>query len=221
MIKQDYILRLIEQLVQTLYYSLGLTKSKDFSKALEVLDRAFTDFFGWDSNFVNSVPEEYLVEMLKNGGRLDVDNITVLAVLLKAEGDIYAAMDESAKAYHRHLRALHLFLTVSESNSPTLLPAEFKQIEEVLEVLAAYHLPSGTLHRLWKYHLANGDYARAEDMLWELLDTTGYQKELLAAGINFYRELLARSDEELAAGHLPRTEIQEGLAELHRMEMGD
>jgi hypothetical protein len=214
MLKQDYILRQIEQLIRVLTDSIGLTRTHDYQGGLKTLDGAFKDFFGWDSNLVNAMPEEYLIGMLKHGGILDGDRAGFMAVLLKAEGDIYEAMEEPAKAYHRQLRALHLFLTIFEHGIRTSLPEELNQTGAVLEKLAAYQLPTETRHRLWRYFTETGQYAKAEDTLFDLLGDPGAEPELLRQGIASYRTLLTKDDEELRRGALTRDEVAETLREL-------
>ncbi len=217
MIKRDYVLRLIEELAHTLHYALGLASTKEYEKGLEALDRAFGDFFGWDSNFVNAMPESYLLGMLTTANRLDVDKVTVLAVLLKAEGDILAERGEAEKAFHRYLRALRFSLAVSESGTPRALPEEFDRVEGLVEALAGYQLPPETQHRLWHYYGRTGQFARAEDTFWKLLAQSEADATLISEGIGFYEALLGNGDEVLAAGGLPRDEVEEALRELGRM----
>jgi hypothetical protein len=213
-LKQDYILRQIELLIRVLTDSIGLTRTHDYKGGLKTLDGAFKDFFGWDSNLVNAMPEEYLIGMLKHGGVLDGDRAGFMAVLLKAEGDIYEAMEAPAKAYHRHLRALHLLLAIFEHGSRTSLPEELNQTDAVLEKLVGYQLPTDTRQRLWRHFSETGQYAKAEDTLFDLLGDPEAEPELLQQGIASYHALLARDDEELKRGALTREEVAETLREL-------
>jgi hypothetical protein len=51
----------------------------------------------------------------------------------------------------------------------------------------------------------------AENVLFDILAAT---PEFSTEGLQFYRRLLTKSDEDLRAGNLPREEILEGIAEL-------
>jgi len=58
-----------------------------------------------------------------------------------------------------------------------------------------------------------GRYAKAENALYAILDShAGFADE----GRRFYERLLTKSDEQLAAGNLPREEVLEGMSNLHR-----
>lgn len=217
MIKRDYILRMIEQVARTIHQALGLVRGGDYEAGLRVLDEAFESLFGWSSQFVNTMPEEYLEGMLRTGERPDLDQMALLAVLLRTEGDLYAEMDEPNKAYHRHLRALHLFLTVHESDGKPTLPDEWDQTKELIDTLAEYELPKPTMHRLWAYFRDTGQWAEAEDTLWRLLERADDEAEhaqLTEQGRAFYRTLLQQPDTILAAGGLPRAEVEDALREL-------
>ena len=214
MIKRDYILRMIDELARVITYAIGLTHTKDYEGGLKSLNQFFSDTFGWESDFVNSMPETYLLGMLKTGERLDVDATLVLAALLKAEADIYDAQGESAKAYHRYVKALNFYLAARESGVPRALPDEWEQTEEVLEKLTEYDLPPATMRRLWVYYQATERYADAEDVLWHILAETEFEPELVAEGIAFYEGLLDVNDEALDAGSLARAEVAEALREL-------
>ncbi len=212
--KQDYVMRMIEQLVRALTDTLGLTQTKDYDGGLATLDRAFQDFFGWNSNFINSMPEAYLIEMMRKGETTDVDGLTVMASLLKAEAEIYEATGQPTRAYHRFLRALHISLTVSESGARREVSDEWDETESLIQALAPYELPAETTRRLWKYHAAQGAYARAEDTFFTLLEQEERAPDIAAEGARFFRALLERSDDALQRGDLPRAEVEETLAEL-------
>jgi hypothetical protein len=217
MIKRDYILRMIDELARVITYAIGLTHTKDYEGGLKSLNQFFSDTFGWESDFVNSMPETYLLGMLKTGERLDVDATLVLAALLKAEADIYTAQGEPAKAYHRYVKALNFYLAARESGVPRALPDEWEQTEEVLEKLAEYDLPPATMRRLWAYYRATKQHASAEDVLWNLLAATEFEPELVAEGLTFYTDLMAEMEGGATATSLTRDEVEEALQELREI----
>jgi hypothetical protein len=52
--------------------------------------------------------------------------------------------------------------------------------------------------------------------LWELVETEDGD-EYVEEGIDFYDRLLAKPDEDLVAGDLPRDEVAEGLARIRAL----
>ena len=218
MIRQDYIMRMIEQLLRVLAEATALKKANKYSEALLALDQALQELTGFDAKFLNSLPDESLILMLKTGDVLDADKCIIIADLLQAEGDIYEAQSQIEESYYRYLKALNLFLAAFLSHIQTNLPHHFTQIEPLVEKLAAYELPGKTKYNLWQYYEQSGRYAQAEDMLYELIEAEADAPEMVAQGISFYQRLLSKSNQELVTGNLPRAEIEEALAELKALK---
>src|SRR6266540_1315786 len=65
---------------------------------------------------------------------------------------------------------------------------------------------------------ALGQYGDAEDVLFEVLDDAP-DDTAIDHGIAFYQRLLAKEDDELNAGNLPRDEVRGALAELLRRQV--
>lgn len=214
MIKRDYILNMIEQLILRLQLLTGMIDLKDFDGAFQLIDETMEEFFGWRSDFVNAIGEETLLAMLRDGnGRLDVDSTTLLAVLLKAEGDVHAARGHDQQGYHRYLRALHLFLTAHEEDHASTVPAEWDHTLPVVEALSNFQLPVATQQRLYHYLCDKGRWADAETWLWEIADSEGAPDAWHEEGDRFYDHLLAQSDPALSVGGLTRAEVHDGMAE--------
>ena len=62
------------------------------------------------------------------------------------------------------------------------------------------------------YHEHQGEYSKAEDCLFELVENGC--EEAIQVGESFYSRLLNRTDQELKRGNLPLSEVNEGLQEL-------
>jgi hypothetical protein len=64
---------------------------------------------------------------------------------------------------------------------------------------------------------ALGSFSRGEDALFRVLKLIGPNPQVVERGLAFYERLLARADDELEAGGLPRDECEESLARLRAM----
>jgi hypothetical protein len=65
-------------------------------------------------------------------------------------------------------------------------------------------LPPETQAALMQHYERTGEYAKAEDMLYSLLEVHIDDAEILRFGMGFYQRLLRCSNSELAEGNLPR-----------------
>ncbi len=67
---------------------------------------------------------------------------------------------------------------------------------------------------LMQLHERAGEFAKAENALFAMLDAEPDNAAIVEFGVAFYRRMLGQSDAALTEGTLPRTEVEEGLEEL-------
>ncbi len=214
MLKQDYILRLVAQLARAVAGLVARVKSESPEAVEQDLDAVLRELSGLGFDLLDGLSLEALLAVLDAGGERDPARCLAIAELsaLRAELDERAGRGEAALA--RRVTAATLFLEAFLAFRHEALAASEARLESLLATLADYELPAPTLLRLLRFRAAQGRFAAAEDVLFELLERGLGGVELVAEGRAFYTALLARSDDELAAGRLPRAEVREGLAAL-------
>jgi hypothetical protein len=220
MINKDYILRMAERFGRYLAIILRLKQYNKHEEALLYIDDLFLQMTGLTTGFINSASEEMLLNMISPLGALNVDKCLWIAVLLKEEADIYEELGNPDESYYRYLKSLFFFLEVSLRD---VTPKDFDidiAIEDVLGKLAEYELPLQTKSKLFRYFEKTGQYAKAEDVLFEMLEgeekDEAVEDEVVEQGVGFYERLMKKSDDELEAGGLSREEVEEGLGELRK-----
>jgi hypothetical protein len=82
------------------------------------------------------------------------------------------------------------------------------------EALKEAPLPPRTHAMLVQHHERAGEFAKAENALFALLDGEPDNGAIVEFGVAFYRRMLAQNDAALTEGALPRAEVEEGLKEL-------
>ncbi len=110
-------------------------------------------------------------------------------------------------------------MLLHEENSSAIKESPyFVETEEILARLDAYELPVKTKRQVMEYYEKTGRYARAEDLLFELVETEPANAELFTQGLAFYARLQQKSDAELVAGNFSRAEVEEGMEQLAQLE---
>ena len=158
---------------------------------------------------------DQIVALFSPGGVLDPGKSLVVAELLYEHGELKTLEGEDGVAYQSRVRALGLYLEVSGRESLERIPDAdryLEKIETLLGELAPYGPASEIQKRLIWHYEREGAYADAEDTLFELIDAG--HAELVPEGIELYERLLAKPDDALERGKLPREEVEEGLAQL-------
>ncbi|MDQ2903635.1 MAG: DUF6483 family protein [Ktedonobacteraceae bacterium] len=221
MINRDYLLRMIEQFTRAVARIIFLREANRHQDALIFIDDLFRQSLGLGSSQINSASEDMLLALVTSLGTLNVEKCLWIALLLKAEGDTYEDLEKENESYPRYLKSLFLFLEVMlrEEDSNTIKESPyFVETEEILTRLDAYELPVKTKRQVMQYYEKTGRYARAEDLLFELVETEPANAELFAQGQAFYARLQQKSDADLVAGNFSRAEVEEGQEQLAQLE---
>ncbi len=182
MLQEDYILRIARQAAKTLAGLLSLTTEQPCPQALEIIDQTMREQLGMSSSLASQLPESTLIPLMAVGGVVDAGRLLLLADLLRLEGEVHAAEGNEPEADRRYVKALNLFLEAASRLAPNALPEEFRSVEALVERLALRGLPSATLEAMLPYLEATGQYARAEDVLFELIEHTPDPKAIVERG---------------------------------------
>lgn len=219
--QRDYILRMIEQLSQVMARLLMLKSLEERQEALVLLEEFYGKLRLPPARLLLRMPDPELLALISTNGQPDLDKAVGLGMLLKEEGRVHESMEQYGESGERFRKALYLFLT-AERLGADMPGADCRGlIEETRELLRPYFIPEHTLLLLLDYYTSAGQYALAEDALFELLEQevspAGRQ-----AGERFYRMLQEVPDKSLEEGRLPRHELEQGRADLRRLaERGD
>lgn len=214
MINKDYILRMAEKFGRALAIILHLREYNKHEEALLYVDEQLLQATGLTSSFINSVSDEMLIQAISPLGVLSVEKCLWIAVLLKAEGEIYEEQAKTNESYYRYVRSLRLYLLLLPHEASLQDSNLANDIQELLNKLGDYELPIEIQEKLFSYYENVGKYDKAEDVLFDVLDTHSANGEMIERGRAFYTRLQARSDVELLMGNLSRTEVAEGSAQL-------
>ena len=217
MSQRDYILRIAQEFGRALAQVLYNREIKDYTAAHTLIDEQCKQIFGMGIGFMRSIPEVTLLSMLTSFDTLDTEKCWLLAILLKAEGDIYQDQGNASESYYSYVRSLNLVLEVLLLDTTTGGVSIPPELEDLLSRLSEYELPARTRLLLFRYFDHAGKHARAENVLFEMLAEDDFDRDIHDLGTAFYQRLMSKSDAALSAGNFSRQKVEEGLAWLERM----
>ena len=220
MIRRDYILRMIEEFFRALARINSLKKGQQWQEASEALDEEFKRLIADGAPAVVRLSETELLARLMQEGPTQVvrDKTLMLTTLLAEAGDVAAAQGRPEQSRECYLKALHLLLDTLGRGEVSEWPEFVPKVEGLVTTLDA-PLPLRTHALLMQHYERTGEFAKAEDALFALLDAEPDNDAIVEFGIAFYERLLRQSDQALDAANLPRAEVEEGLKELqHRRQ---
>ena len=213
MFRKDYLLQMVEDMVEMVGKVFGLKQQKKYTEALWEIDDLLSKNFRLNSKLLNSLSVEDIIEMFRLGGGIEADKLQTIARLLQEEAGVYLDMEQKDEGLIRLMKSLHLYLYADLHRADHTMLKLPERVAELKEGIKGYRIPAKTDQLLLRYEEERGRYDEAENALYRLLDQQEITEE---EGLAFYQRLLTKSDEELEAGGLPREEVQEGSEELQR-----
>jgi len=217
MLRRDYILRMVEQFVQMLARMAALKNGERWDEVSGTLDEEFKKLLGEDAATVARLSEDDLrVRLMREGPtQLVREKTLMLATLFKEAGDAAAAEGKLDEGRDCHLKSLHLLLGELQEDDIFECPAFVPKIEALVAALRTSDtpLPFRTCAMLMQHYERAGEFARAEDALFAMLDAEPDNPRVVDFGIAFYYRLLAQTDDALSVAGLPRAEVEDGLKE--------
>ena len=220
MFREDYIMRMIRQLSQVLTRVLFQKDSKQYQDALEEIRHNGKLFLGLDLNAIHTVTYDDLQEALRVRNAHDADHISLVAELLRHQGECFDFEGRPEAARQSYILALDLYLDLFAARQRARLADLTARIDLLLDRLDPLALDADAQIAVFRFFDAEGRYADAEDLLFHLADEHP-TPELYAEGVAFFERLLGKSYRYLKAGNLPYEEVNEGLAAFRqKMEAG-
>ncbi len=213
MITRDYLMRMIDQLVKVLVRVLQHKKAHEFRLARKELETAYRSMLGVNPDFVRRFSAEQLANLIGADPDTRSTRCYVLGVLLKEEAEIERLDHHDEESLRVCLKALSLLLAAFIESPFPLESDHAKRIEECVTFLQDVHMTRDVLEPLMLFYERVGKFAKAEDILFELIDISDEYKD---RGLVFYERLLQHPDAALEAGGLPRSAVLEGLSLLKR-----
>lgn len=209
LIKDDYSAKISEEFISLIKE----IKNMDMlsTDVLTLIDTSFKRFLGISSGFANSISEADLLEHIKKNGKIQGNACVIAAALLYEEGKIYRNSKDFNEAYKRFFKGFSLILNIFTLDLDCEIEGYKKTAADLAAAIEGFELFPSEQKKLFTYYNSTGNYSKAEDYLYELLDSkeeNSFAKESLK---EFYNNLLTKNDEELINGNLPRGEILEAL----------
>lgn len=212
--EKDYIMNMIRQFTNAIASIMGLKAENKIKESQEVLMDTLKDFTGLNIEVLEALPYEILIQKVSGSSGINSVKNLVLAELLNQQADIYAIKGEMSRARNLYLMSLNIMINVILKGDHLVLEKNQGKVNELIEKIGRFEVPKESKMLLFPYYELTNNYAKAEDVLFELIDKTEVNKDLLEEGIAFYERLLVKDQTELEKGNLPIDEVFEGLASL-------
>ncbi|MBP2002474.1 hypothetical protein J2Z69_003547 [Paenibacillus shirakamiensis] len=208
MLRRDYLLRMIEEMTESIGVALGLRQEKKRIEALWELDEQYKKHFRLDAQMMHALSVKDLIELFRFAGEIQTDKLQSAARLMMEESKIYLDDGKTREGVLRAIKALHLFLFAYVHGADSELWHLHDCVAELKRMLEDYTLPVETQKLILMYEEKRGQYDQSENALYRLLEQQAISPlEVL----QYYERWLTVSSEVLEQGGLPLHEVREGI----------
>ena len=212
--EKDYIMKMIQQFTNAIARIMGLKTENKIEESQEVLSDTLIDFTGLNKEVLEALPYEILIQKVSGSRQTNTIKSLVLAELLNQQAEIYEVKGELCRARNLYLKSLNITINVILNGDNSVMEQNQDKVKELIEKIGRFDVPKESELLLFQYYELTKDYAKAEDVLFELIDKNEANNDLVAKGITFYERLINIDHTELEKGNLPIDEVLEGFQKL-------
>ncbi len=122
MLTEDYIMRMINQVLAVFLQALGLKKAGQYSEALQVFDQAVESLLGLRASLAKQLEDRQVLALLTFQDKLDIDRLLVLADIYHEESEVHTLQGQPEQSLFAAQRSLRLYLeaALATEANPTI-----------------------------------------------------------------------------------------------------
>jgi tetratricopeptide (TPR) repeat protein len=151
MLTEDYIMRLINQVLAVFLQALGLKKAGKYDEALQVFDQSLENLLGLNASLTKQLDDNQVLLMLTFQDKLDVERLLVLADIYVEEAEVYTALRQPQTSQSMAQSSLRFYLEVILSSEAVPGLEIVQKVEELRQKLTLSSLPVETRLALMDY----------------------------------------------------------------------
>jgi hypothetical protein len=151
MLTEDYIMRLINQVLAVFLQAVGLKKAGKLEDALQVFDQASESLLGLNALLAKQLGDSQVLSMLTFQEKLDTDRLLVLADIYREEAEVYSLLGQPDNGQLIFQSSLRFYLEVILTSETNLSLKLVETIEALRSKLTISSLPIETRLALMDY----------------------------------------------------------------------
>lgn len=212
MLQRDYLMKMTQMLTTVLTKVLFNKEKKNYIEAEKEIESAAKTIVGLDLNLIKILNVEDVIKLMKTSD-VYAGRCLISAELLKEYGDILGEKDRVNESIDIYIKSLWLYLETVLTKELPEPEAYYERINFLIKSLTSPGTDTELKQKIFEYYEFSGQYSKAEDILFELIDsdTEGIKDKAL----KFYERLQMKTDDELVKGNFSLEEVEESIEEIN------
>lgn len=212
MLQRDYFMKMTEMLVAVLSKVLLNKEKKNYTEAEKEIESAAKTIVGLDFKLISLLNPEDIISLMKTSD-VYAGRCLITAELLKEYGNILGEKGNIKESISVYIKSLWLYVESVLTKELPVPEVYFSKINFLIQNLSEIGTPVELRQKIFEYFEISGQYSKAEDVLFELIDTGS--ADIQQKAIKFYNRLKLKPEEELIKGNLSSEEVEESLEEIN------
>lgn len=212
MLQRDYLMKMTQMLATVLTKVLFNKEKKNYIEAEKEIESAAKTIVGLDLNLIKILNVEDVLKLMKTSD-VYAGRCLISAELLKEYGDILGEKERINESMDIYIKSLWLYLETILTKELPEPEVYYDRINFLIKNLTSSETETDLKKKIFQYYEFSGQYSKAEDVLFELMDsdTEGIKDKAL----KFYERLQKKTDEELGKGNFSHGEVEESIEEIN------
>jgi len=211
MLQRDYLMKMTQMLATVLTKVLFNKENKNYMEAEKDIESAAKTLVGLDLNLIKILNVEDVLKLMKTSD-VYAGRCLISAELLKEYGDILGEKERINESIDIYIKSLWLYLETILTRELPEPEAYYDRINFMIKSLTSTDTDTDLKIKIFEYFEFSGQYSKAEDVLFELMDsdTDGIKEKAL----KFYERLQKKTDEDLEKGNFSHGEVEDSIEEI-------
>ena len=212
MLQRDYLMKMTQMLATVLTKVLFNKENKNYMEAEKDIESAAKTLVGLDLNLLKILNVEDVLKLMKTSD-VYAGRCLISAELLKEYGDILGEKERINESIDIYIKSLWLYLETILTRELPEPEAYYDRINFMIKNLTTPETDTDLKLKIFQYFEFSGQYSKAEDVLFELMDTD--TEGIKDKALKFYERLQKKTDEELGKGNFSHGEVEESIEEIN------
>jgi len=212
MLQRDYLMKMTQMLATVLTKVLFNKENKNYIEAEKEIESAAKTLVGLDLNLIKILNVEDVLKLMKTSD-VYAGRCLISAELLKEYGDILGEKERINESMDIYIKSLWLYLETILTKELPEPEVYYDRINFLIKNLTSPETDTDLKLKIFEYYEFSGQYSKAEDVLFELIDSD--TEGIKAKALKFYERLQKKTDEELVKGNFSHGEVEESIEEIN------
>lgn len=216
MLKNDY-MKELENSLRLLKMEVAQSLAEgDIEKCKKIINKQFRGLIGLDIETIDTLSFDTIKDILSKDNQYNAEKYIALGELLKLEGLVSEKEKNIQNKLFYYEKIVEAFFEGYEEDE-TINKKYLNESKEQIEELMQYEISINIEKKIFRLYELLGSFDKAEDLLFQMINETNKDKEIIEQGKAFYNRLKELPQSVLEQGNFSLEEVEDSYKELCKL----